>query len=241
MTQELSVIRIYEHYLNVVRKIINIKLTVLHEYTKLYFFGHGHVFLHSTWASKSLCKYDRNGANKSSPRQERAHVSKVIMVLIRLAGDIHLNPGPTLEYQVSQEEAMPDIGVSLQELSPLFTPAAHALDLEEILAHCQEMPEQRHAGKRSTSEPRVRTSDCDLSGELSRLIDPQLWTGSGATVTVGGAEGFCSRSDDYAQGLAMAEHANLCESGVTVNTLQTRTLGQSRCTETKVLSTTSNC
>jgi len=30
MTQEFSDIQIYEHYLNVVRKIINIKLTVLH-------------------------------------------------------------------------------------------------------------------------------------------------------------------------------------------------------------------
>ncbi|KAF7705578.1 hypothetical protein HF521_020864 [Silurus meridionalis] len=62
------------------------------------------------------------------------------MVLILLAGDVHLNPGPMLDRRASSVEVTPDPGEYAQVIQ------------------CQELPEQRHAEKRSASEPRMRTS-----------------------------------------------------------------------------------
>lgn len=159
------------------------------EHTKLYYFGHGHAFLHSIWASKSLCKNDGNSAVRSTSRQDRAHVSKVLMVLILLC-DIHLNPGPTLECQASSVEVMPDTGESAQVTLPLIASAPHAADLEEMLTQCQELAEQRHAGKRSASEIRVRTSDRVHTGELPRLIDILSRTGPGGYFGCGDRRGL---------------------------------------------------
>lgn len=148
------------------------------EHTKLYYFGHGHAILHSIWPSKSLCKNDTNSVIRSTSRQDRARASKVIMVLILLAGDIHVNPGPTLKHQVSSVEVMPDTGEAAQVIPPLTTPAHHTVELEEMLAQCQELPEQRHAGKWSASEPHVRTSDRDHTGVTPPDRSPsEDWTG----------------------------------------------------------------
>lgn len=185
------------------------------EHTKLYFFGHGHSFLHSVWVSKSLCKSDRNSAIRTTSRQDRAHASKIIMVLILLAGDIHLNPGP----QACPVAVMPDAGEATQVKPPLTTPAPHAVELEEMLAPSQELPQRRHA-EESPSERRARTSDRVHFGESPRLTDPHPRTGPGTTTAVRGGAAYRSRSGNGAAARATAGHANLSVCGKTVTTRQ---------------------
>ncbi|ROI15674.1 hypothetical protein DPX16_20212 [Anabarilius grahami] len=80
-----------------------------------------------------------------------------MLVLILLAGDIHLNPGPTtFEYHTSLVEVISGSGDTAQMTPPLITPVPHVAELEGMLALSQELPEQCYAGKRSVLEPRVR-------------------------------------------------------------------------------------
>ncbi|KAF7693722.1 hypothetical protein HF521_007475 [Silurus meridionalis] len=98
------------------------------------------------------------------------------MVLILLAGDVHLNPGPMLDRWASSVEVTPDPGEYVQVIPPLIASAPHAAELEEMLTQCQELPEQRHAGKRSASEPRMRTSGCVHTGDLMRRYEDDTVT-----------------------------------------------------------------
>ena len=67
------------------------------EPTKLYLFGHGHFILYSIWSSRGLRKSTKNKANKAvklTSQHGRGYTVKIPLILLLLAGDIHLNPGP---------------------------------------------------------------------------------------------------------------------------------------------------
>lgn len=80
--------------------------------TKLYMFGYGHNTLYFIWSSfwwKSNRSKDNrskdNKGNTATSQQGKAQASKILLMLTLLAGDIHLNPGPSsLEKQASSVE-----------------------------------------------------------------------------------------------------------------------------------------
>lgn len=60
--------------------------------TKLHLFGHGYLALYSTCSLKALIKNEKI-KTKIQPGMWR--VSRIILVLVLLEGDIHLNPRTT--------------------------------------------------------------------------------------------------------------------------------------------------
>lgn len=88
--------------------------------------------------------------------QGREHASKALLVLLLLAGDIHLNPGPTTSEQQqanSVVQVRPDTG-GVAQTPPMHTPEPRraAQWSEQLLVQSQELPEQqRHAEECSAS------------------------------------------------------------------------------------------
>lgn len=137
------------------------------EQTMLHMFGHGHCTLYFIWTSRGLS--DRNNTSRLTSRQRRFYAFKVILVLILLSGDIHLNPGPTTFEQMASTEL--EVGLSTGVTSP--TPESHGAELRELLAQSQEPLDQRQAEKRSSpSLSCLCTTDRNKSGESPRLMDP---------------------------------------------------------------------
>lgn len=90
-----------------------------------------------------------------------------------------------------------------------------------MLTQSQELPEQRHAGKRRVIGLCMRTSDSVYTGESPGLTDIHLRTGTGESTGIVTGESSRTQSGNRAAALVTAERVNFCESGETNKMLQT--------------------
>ncbi len=63
---------------------------------KLNFFGHGHFVLYSI---QNCLQYQQSKTDKSPNQHDKWRAAKLVFLLILLAGDIQLNPGPPVIQQ----------------------------------------------------------------------------------------------------------------------------------------------
>lgn len=144
------------------------------EETKLYMFGYGHNTLYSIWTAwGTSC---RNHANKGKPPQGRMHASKVLAVLILLAGDVHLNPGPTLRELQARTVERGHGADRAAKSPPLHTPELRGAQPWHTkvlaLAQNQEQPKLHcdHEEHRASEPSRPWTMDRRLTGESPRAM-----------------------------------------------------------------------
>lgn len=144
------------------------------EHVKLYMFGHGHNTLYSIWSS-SWCKSKNGIANRPASRQGREHASKALLVLMLLAGDIHLNPGPTTSEQQqanSVVQVRPDIGGAAQT-PPMHTPEPRraAQWSEQLLVRARNY---RSSSDTRRSAPLLYSATWDLP-TAAKLVSHPAW------------------------------------------------------------------
>ncbi|CAM4651513.1 unnamed protein product [Leuciscus chuanchicus] len=136
-------------------------------------FGYGYNTLYSIWSSfwwKSNRSKDNKG-NKATSQQGKTQASKILLMLMLLAGDIHLNPGPSsLEKQASSASSVEQVGLGAGgyvEAPPLHTLEPRGAEpwTAQLLALSQELQEQRQAEERTAIDPsRLCITDRSLTG-----------------------------------------------------------------------------